>query len=752
MGIVYDLIPLLFPDRYLSNANVRRTYFEALQVLRDSDHLFAISHATRQDTIRHAAVDPRRVHCVYGDIDQTKQALMNRPASETAAVPAMHGLVGPYCAYVGGDDWRKNLDTAVNAFAAFHREHPAHQLAIVCKLSGDRIAAIQRRAGSLGLPPGAVRCTGFVTDEDLVGLVRHADMVVFPSLYEGLGLPVLEAYGCGTPVVGSNNSSVAELVLPELACDPQDPSAIAAAMKRLADSDQLREASLALGRRLQAEELGWSRAAERVMEQIESHSRVVAAVRHPHGSDTGADVRRSAAVVTSRLTAAASSEADIVKRLHASGMTITRYQASRHPLSFHPPGKASADRDLPIEALPAALLRDHDALVVFAVSGRADDATIEDAIMRTRGTRARRILCLLDESPRLSMSLADCIEKGEIDAAIAETPAGRALIAEAEKAIGRPLATTDFLPAAEMAPGSWIEPITVQDLHPMARVRVEVTLACRDCDPIPKVPGAGRVRCIDGRRVQLMHEGSLIDAGGYCGDWMTRIIADLRGHHEPQEELAFRALLRHVRHGSLFVELGAWWAYYTTWYLRAVPGSHAVCVEPDPANLDVGRFNLAINGQHARFLRACIGETARSARDPDEVECLDMPALQALVSGERIEVLHMDVQGSEAGFLRSMRKTAVADCLRFVVASTHHESISGSPSTHEECLAEFDAQGALILAEHSVAESFSGDGLIVASFDRRDASIRMPAISRAPAAWSGRIWQPPPAVAEPAAA
>jgi glycosyltransferase involved in cell wall biosynthesis len=63
--------------------------------------------------------------------------------------------------------------------------------------------------------------TGFVSDEDLVGLVRHAALLVYPSLYEGLGLPVLEAYACGTPVVGSDTSSIAELVLPELACDPQ---------------------------------------------------------------------------------------------------------------------------------------------------------------------------------------------------------------------------------------------------------------------------------------------------------------------------------------------------------------------------------------------------------------------------------------------------------------------------------------------------------------------------------------------------
>jgi hypothetical protein len=126
-------------------------------------------------------------------------------------------------------------------------------LAVVCKLSAARIAALREVATAAGLPEAAVVFTGFVSDEDLVGLVRHATLLVYPSLYEGLGLPVLEAYACGTPVVGSDTSSIAELVLPELACDPRQPEAVAAAMGRLVASPTLRERSLAFGRRLLAD-------------------------------------------------------------------------------------------------------------------------------------------------------------------------------------------------------------------------------------------------------------------------------------------------------------------------------------------------------------------------------------------------------------------------------------------------------------------------------------------------------------------
>jgi glycosyltransferase involved in cell wall biosynthesis len=438
LGIVYDLIPLLFADRYLTNQHARRSYFEALQVLRGSDQLFAISHATRQDTIRHAAMDPRRVHCIYGDIDQTKQSLMARPAAETVGVPARHGLTGHYCAYVGGDDWRKNLNAAVEAFALFWREHPAYQLAIVCKLSDERIGSLHRLAAEAGLPPGAVVCTGFVPDDELVGLVRHADMVVFPSLYEGLGLPVLEAYGCGTPVVGSNTSSVAELVLPELACDPRAPASIASAMARLVANQGLRDASLALGRRLAAEELGWPRAAAGVMEHIESQARVTPLRTAAKPDATLPEGRHRVAVVTGLSRPAARS------RLHNPAWETTFYDVTPGPRVRLPSRLAHSSRVLPVEVLPAALLRKRHDTVIFVAGLPPHDSKVLEAAIRSRGTSGRRLLWLREEAfdTALGAWLADRVadrptpeataaslrllaERGEFDALVVDSIAAR---------------------------------------------------------------------------------------------------------------------------------------------------------------------------------------------------------------------------------------------------------------------------------------------------------------------------------------
>ena len=90
----------------------------------------------------------------------------------------------------------------------------------------------------------------------------------------------------------------------------------------------------------------------------------------------------------------------------------------------------------------------------------------------------------------------------------------------------------------------------------------------------------------------------------------------------------------------------------------------------------------------------------------------------------------MDIQGAELAFLESMEGYKLFEKVRFVFISTHHESISGSLSTHQDCISKLINLGAIILTEHSIEESFSGDGLIVASFQKNDDKMNLPLISR----------------------
>lgn len=945
LGIVYDLIPWLFPRRYLARERARRQYDEGLRLMRGYDHLYAISECTRRDTIRHAGIDPDRVHCMYGDIDQLKRRLIERPAAETASVPARHGLRGPYCACVGGDDWRKNLETTIRAFALFRVDHPGHQLAIVCQLSAERRREFAVLAAGLGLPADAIVCTGRVSDEDLVGLMRHASMLICASLYEGLGLPALEAHACGVPVVGSNGSSIAEVVLPELTCDPRAPEAIAATMGRLAADPSLAAGSLAFGRRL-LEGLGWTRAANTVMEHL------VPAEHRPRSPAAS----RSVAVVGALPPARTGIAAYTLEHLQSSRWRTDFFDCNSGLPTAPPPGLLPGNRVLPVEVLRTVLDRNEHGTTVFVLGNSVHHVKTAEALMRTRGTSASRRLAYLHEAnltvlfrawlgtgweqsvsrhvpavppgwirrallgtPALAAALRYLAEHGELDGVIVNSEACRDLVrtvleplahnwsidvamlpvkampqAAAPTPRDGPLRVASFglaasgkgLDAVEQgvaclartqparltiagwdvarhcrrtgigrwrgtdivdAPdddtmfalmrdtdvavqlrhvthgessgvvarllaqgkqlvvndvGSFSElptelvtyvPIdcrpeelasaiataaarrvdqaalrsVLERLSPAAcsdrfsdilgidpypadrrtatilRSRVALTLTCRDCDAIPKVADAGRVVSRAGALAQVMHEGSLVPAGGYCGGWMSRVIAGLRGHHEPQEELLFYHLLGHVRPDTLFVELGSYWAYYSAWYLAAVPGSCAVCIEPEAEHLEVGRRTMAMNGRTARFIRARVGGPSAEDAVAEHGDDLDMTALAARLDRAPIEILHMDIQGAETRFIRSMRDAIPTGLVRFLVASTHHASITGSATTHEDCLAELRSQGAVILAEHSVAESYSGDGLIVAAFDTRDAGIILPPVSRARATESDVLWLPP---------
>ena len=270
--------------------------------------------------------------------------------------------------------------------------------------------------------------------------------------------------------------------------------------------------------------------------------------------------------------------------------------------------------------------------------------------------------------------------------------------------------------------------------------RTLMTLSCRDCDSIPKVALAGSIMQENNQPVQVMHNGLRVVAGGYHGDWMAHIIRGLRGHHEPQEEAVFHTLLKYARHNSLMVELGCFWAYYTLWYLLEIPGSSSFCVEPDPHNLEVGRKNALLNGMEDRitFFEAWVGSSAtktmthtiESTQEVRTLPCLDMSAALDLTGGRMIELLHIDAQGAENDFISSMKQAAQSRAVRFLVVSTHHSSISGRLDAHGECCDMIRSFGGHILVEHDVQESFSGDGLIVASFFLQDRYLAMPLITR----------------------
>ena len=266
--------------------------------------------------------------------------------------------------------------------------------------------------------------------------------------------------------------------------------------------------------------------------------------------------------------------------------------------------------------------------------------------------------------------------------------------------------------------------------------RIEQTVACRDTDAIVKVANAGTIEERDGTRVQVMHNGVVVEEGGYYGAWMSEIIRRLRGHHEPQEEVAFHAIVERLVADTprpVMLELGSFWGYYSLWLKRAIPGAETYLVEPDPLNLAVGRRNFALNAETGHFVQAAVGaehgviapfacESDGTVRDVERVTVDGLIEREAL---ERIDLLLCDVQGAEFDAIEGAAHALTAGRIRFLCVSTHHHSISGDPLIHRRCLELLLWRGAHVIAEHTARESCSGDGLIVASMDPRDADMEV---------------------------
>jgi FkbM family methyltransferase len=278
-------------------------------------------------------------------------------------------------------------------------------------------------------------------------------------------------------------------------------------------------------------------------------------------------------------------------------------------------------------------------------------------------------------------------------------------------------------------------------LEPTAAQRVAMTISCRDADHLPKVEGAGEVFLHNGALVQRMHNGVLIEEGCYYGPWMTEIIQALRGHHEPQEEVVFHEVLERLvatEPTASMIELGSFWAYYSMWFHQRTQGNLIVALEPDPNYLEVGRRNFALNGMNATFLQGAVGDspgqpvafTAESTGESVEVVQYDLASLMADTGLHRVGLLMVDIQGFETVLVERADELFSRGAIRFMIVSTHHHQISGSALTHQQVLERLKGCGAHVIAEHTVGESYSGDGLIAVSFDERDRDMAV-AISHA---------------------
>jgi len=247
---------------YLEQA-VSRAVRRATQILADSE-------STRYDLIELLDVEPRRVTVLYPGVEARF-----RPVRETevlARVRARYVLPDRFVLGLGTLQPRKNFVGLIEAFAQLlaHSQGGVNSIQLVIAggegwLAQDVPAAIDR----WGLKD-RVRIVGFVQDVDLPALYSLASAFAFPVLYEGFGLPVLEAMACGTPVVAADNSSLPEVIGDAgLLVPTNDPAALAAALSAVLGGPTLRDQLVAAGLR-QARRFTWAEGALRLLDMYRS--------------------------------------------------------------------------------------------------------------------------------------------------------------------------------------------------------------------------------------------------------------------------------------------------------------------------------------------------------------------------------------------------------------------------------------------------------------------------------------------------
>lgn len=192
---IHDIVPLIYPRQYLPSAIERFVYEYALEIsIKQADYIITDSNFSKDELIKHTKVNPEKVKVIYLGYNNHLVELKNIYGK--VQICQKYGITKPYIMTIGGTEYRKNIPRLIEVFQ--------------CQKMQDFQLVIVGRKDHKYVCPNIIS-TGQIHENDLAGLYNYADVFVFPSFYEGFGLPVLEAMSIGTPVLTSRASSLPEV-------------------------------------------------------------------------------------------------------------------------------------------------------------------------------------------------------------------------------------------------------------------------------------------------------------------------------------------------------------------------------------------------------------------------------------------------------------------------------------------------------------------------------------------------------------
>ncbi len=269
--ILYDLIPLLHPELYFENRIYRDHYLRKIKWLRKADMLLSISENSRREALENLEADSEEIRTISAALDGSFKPLAISQIKE-AAFREHYGISRkPILCASGGFDLRKNLERLICAYSMLPKDLRAeYQLVISGKVEPEIFKKLGHLGELKGLGQEDLVFTGYVPDEDMPVLYNLAVLSVFPSLSEGLGLPVLESMACGTPVIASDIPSITEIMeYPDAQFDPHSTDSIKEWLERYLRDESCRTALGAHGLK-QAANHSWGNCARDVLEALEN--------------------------------------------------------------------------------------------------------------------------------------------------------------------------------------------------------------------------------------------------------------------------------------------------------------------------------------------------------------------------------------------------------------------------------------------------------------------------------------------------